>query len=188
MRLFFAVKISDAIRAEVDSAIRAFPLRNPPWRWIPTGNMHLTLKFLGEVDDGIVPDLETIAANASARVRPFRVVYGRFGGFPNLSRPRVIFFEAGEGTRELSELARLLEAGVEPLGIPRENRPFTAHLTLARIKEPLPRDVTELLATAPPLPASARQDVDRFALVRSHLAPSGARYEDIRSFTLAGTV
>jgi 2'-5' RNA ligase len=185
MRLFFAVKISEAIKADIGAAVQSFPLHNPPWRWIPTGNMHLTLKFLGEVDEGIVPDLKAVASDAAARVRPFRVVYGPFGGFPNLSRPRVIFFAAKEGARELAEIARLLEVGVEPLGIPRENRPFTAHLTLARIKEPLPRAMVDRLASVPALPATAFQDVDRFVLMQSHLAREGATYEEIGSFPFA---
>jgi 2'-5' RNA ligase len=184
MRLFFAVRVSDEIKADVAAAIRAFPLRDPPWRWISTHNMHVTLKFLGEVDAGIVADLKAIAADAAARARPFRVVYGPFGGFPNLSRPRVIFFEAKEGTKELAEIARLLETSVEPLGIPRENRPFTAHLTLARIKEPMARGMVERLTSVPALPSTARQDVDRFVLMQSHLAREGATYEEIAGFPL----
>jgi 2'-5' RNA ligase len=185
MRLFFAVKVSDVIKADVANAIKLFPLHNPPWRWIKTENMHLTLKFLGEVDEKIVGDLKAVAADAATQVKPFRVAYAVFGGFPNLSRPRVIFFEAKEGTKELAEIARLLEVGVEPLGIPRENRPFTAHLTLARIKEPLPRAMVDRLASVPALPATAFQDVDRFVLMQSHLAREGATYEEIGSFPFA---
>jgi 2'-5' RNA ligase len=185
MRLFFAVKVSDTIKADVRSAIDSFPLRNPPWRWIKTDNMHLTLKFLGEVDEKVVPDLKAVAMDAAQRVKPFRVVYGAFGGFPSLSRPRVIFFEAKEGTKELAEIARFLETGVEPLGIPREHRPFTAHLTLARIKEPLPRGMADRLASVPRLPPTACQDVDRFLLMQSHLAREGATYEEVESFQLA---
>jgi RNA 2',3'-cyclic 3'-phosphodiesterase len=184
MRLFFAVKISDAIRADVESAIQSFPLRNPPWRWIPTGNMHLTLKFLGEVDERILGDLKDAGAAAASEAQPFRVAYGAFGGFPTLSNPRVIFFEAKEGARELAKVARSLESLVEPLGVERERRPFKAHLTLARIKEPLPHGMTERLGAVPPLPATAFQTVDRFMLMRSHLAPSGATYEEVGSFAL----
>jgi 2'-5' RNA ligase len=188
MRLFFALKVSDAIKADIAAAVQAFPLRNPPWRWIPTGNMHLTLKFLGEVDERILPDLNAVAEDAAKQVKPFRVAYGAFGGFPNLSNPRVIFFEAKEGKRGLSEIAHLLESGVEPLGIDREKRPFTAHLTLARIKEPLPRGMVERLATVPALPPTAVQDVDRFVLMQSHLAREGATYEEMGSFPIGANV
>ncbi len=186
MRLFYAVKISETIRADVEAAIRSFPVHNPPWRWIPTGNMHLTLKFLGEMDERVLGDLKDAGAAAAGETKPFRVAYGTFGGFPNLSNPRVVFFEAKEGARELAKIAKSLESLVEPLGIDRERRPFKAHLTLARIKEPLPRGMTERLGSVPPLPPTAFQNVDRFMLMRSHLAPSGATYEEVGSFDLGG--
>jgi 2'-5' RNA ligase len=179
----------DRCKADVEAAIRAFPLRNPPWRWIPTGNMHLTLRFLGEVDERILPDFkQVVAADVATRVKPFRIAYGAFGGFPNLSNPRIIIFDAKEGKRGLSKIAHLLEGGVEPLGIERERCPFAAHLTLARIKEPLPRGMAERLVTLPPLPATAVQDVDRFVLMQSYLAREGATYEEIGSFPLAPSV
>ncbi len=184
MRLFFAVRVSDSIRQDVGEAIRSFPLRNPPWRWIVPGNLHVTLKFLGEVDEKLVPDLREVAADAASTMKPFRVAYGTFGGFPSLSRPRVIFFEAKEGTRELAELANLLETGIAALGLPRESRPFTAHLTLARIKEPVPRGMVEGLVSVPPLPPTSFQNVEDFMLMRSHLAREGATYEELARFPL----
>ncbi len=77
---------------------------------------------------------------------------------------------------------------MEPLGIDRERRPFAAHLTLARIKEPLPRGMVESLTTVPPLPPTAIQDVDRFVLMQSHLAREGATYEEMGSFPLGSLV
>jgi 2'-5' RNA ligase len=187
MRLFFAVRVSEAIRRDIGQALKTFPLRNPPWRWISLENMHITLKFLGETDEGLLPDLREVAAGAARGAGPFRVAYGRFGGFPNLSRPRVLFFEGQEGTKELASIASALESGVEPLGIPRENRPFTAHLTVARIKVPLSRDVIAALGTVPPLPATSFQKVDRFSLMQSHLSREGATYEEVAGFPLAGS-
>lgn len=186
MRLFFAVRVSDAIKKDISRALEAFSLRRPPWRWIPPENLHITLKFLGDVDERMLPDLREIAVGAAQRVRPFRVVYGPFGGFPNLSRPRVIFFEGTEGTRELAGLGLALESGVEPLGIPRENRAFTAHLTVARIKAPLSREVAAALGAVPRLPATSFQEVDRFSLMQSHLSRDGARYEEVADFPLVG--
>ena len=184
MRLFFAVRVSDAIKKDVGDAQKTFPVRNPPWRWIVPGNLHITLKFLGEVDEKLLPDLREVARYAASSVKPFRVVYGPFGGFPALSRPRVIFFEATEGTSELAALARELEVGAELLGVPRENRPFTAHLTLARIKEPLPPGIRDALQKVAPLPATAFQEVDRFSLMQSHLRREGAQYEEVDRFKL----
>lgn len=185
MRLFFAVHVSDAIKNDIADALKAFPVRNPPWRWIVPENLHVTLKFLGELDEKALPDLREIARHAAAGLKPFRVTYGPFGGFPALSRPRVIFFEATEGTKELAEIALRLESGAEMVGVPRENRPFTAHLTLARIKEPLPAGIRDALQKVPPLPATASQMVDHFSLMQSRLSRAGAEYEEVESFDLA---
>ncbi len=182
MRLFYAVHVSDAIKNDIADALKAFPVRNPPWRWIVPQNLHVTLKFLGELDDRVLPDLREIGRHAAQGIKPFRVTYRAFGGFPALTRPRVIFFEATEGTAELAELASRLESGAELVGVPRENRPFTAHLTLARIKEPLSPGIREALQKVPPLPATASQAVDHFSLIQSHLSPAGARYEEVDRF------
>ena len=185
MRLFFAVKVSDAIVAEISEAMRTFPVRNPPWRWIPPENMHITLKFLGEVDEGLVNGLRGAGEAVAAAARAFHIAFGPFGAFPNLARPRVIFFRATEGAGELGAVASSLEGEAERLGLPREERPFKAHLTLARIKEPLPPAVADRLAAVPPLTSRARQKVDRFVLMRSNLARSGATYEEVAGFPLA---
>jgi RNA 2',3'-cyclic 3'-phosphodiesterase len=184
MRLFFAVHVSDAIKNDIADALKAFPVRNPPWRWIVPENLHVTLKFLGEMDESALPDLGEVARHAASGIKPFRIVYGPFGGFPALSRPRVIFFEATEGLPELARLAAGLESGAELLGVPRENRPFTAHLTLARIKEPLPAGIRDALQKVPPLPASASQTVEHFSLMQSRLSRAGAEYEELERFDL----
>ena len=87
MRLFFAVPLSPSVREVVTGAVRSFPVTDPPWRWIAPSNYHLTLKFLGEVDERLVPPLHDAARRAASSVDPFRLSYGWFGGFPKLSRP-----------------------------------------------------------------------------------------------------
>lgn len=184
MRLFFAVPASRGVREAVRTAIESFPVDNPPWRWIPPENFHLTLKFLGETDEKLLPSLHDAASVVSSRVAPFSMTFGGFGGFPSLSRPRVVFFEITSGFEELAGLAALVEEAVAPLGFAKERRSFRAHLTLARIKRRLPPAVSEKLLTVPPLPASTVLEVHHFVLMRSHLRREGAMYEEIGSFPL----
>jgi 2'-5' RNA ligase len=184
MRLFFAVPASQKVREAVRTAIESFPVDNPPWRWIPPENFHLTLKFLGETDEDMVPPLHDTASAVSSRIAPFSMAFGGFGGFPSLSRPRVLFFSITSGFGALAELAALVEDAVAPLGFAKEHRSFRAHLTLARIKRRLPPAVSEKLLTVPPLPTSTVQEVDHFVLMRSHLRREGAMYEEIGSFPL----
>lgn len=184
MRLFFAVPVSEAIRELVSKSIENARLFDPPWRWIPSVNYHLTLKFLGEADKEIIPDLGQAASSAARSIAPFTIAFGPFGGFPSLGRPRVIFFGIVSGLPELRELAAKLEGDVVRLGFSKERRPFKAHLTLARIKRPVPAHLRERLGSIPPLPSDARQVVDHFVLMRSHLGREGATYEELGSYPL----
>jgi len=186
MRIFFAVVTADRVKEVAAQAIDSFPVVHPPWRWIPPRNFHITLKFLGEVADGALPALREAAQRVASLHNPFDIAYGRFGGFPSLSRPRVIFYRLERGMEELASLAATLEEELASAGYPRERRPFRAHLTLARIKRPLPADVRDGLIQVPALAGNPSQRVDSFVLMRSILRREGAVYEEIERFGLAG--
>ncbi|MCK4236721.1 MAG: RNA 2',3'-cyclic phosphodiesterase [Candidatus Krumholzibacteria bacterium] len=186
MRLFFAVVAAERVKKVVKKAVDSFPVTVPPWRWIPPENYHMTLKFLGEVEDKFLPSLHDAALRVASNTGSFQIIYGRFGGFPSLSRPRVIFYRIEEGAEELSSLAGLLEDEAERLGFEKERRPFRAHLTLARIKRRFPLALGEKLKDVSPLPPYTAQEVDHFVLMRSHLSRGGALYEEIYSFELPG--
>lgn len=186
MRLFFAVPIGEEVSAAVQEAVARIPLEHPPWRWIPPRNYHITLKFLGEVGEMRVPRLVDVASRAAGAARPFDLSFTRFGAFPSISRPRVLFYEAKQGAGELSLLAARLEEELATLGFERERRGFRAHLTLARVRRPLSPEVQRVLESVPDLPAPALQPVGRFVLVQSTLSSSGARYEELDSFPLGG--
>jgi 2'-5' RNA ligase len=184
MRLFFAIPVSRTIRDLVSESLDNSGLGDPPWRWIPPANYHLTLKFLGETDEKLIPDVERAARSTTGMIEPFTILFGPFGGFPSLRRPRVLFYGIERGMSELKGLAGKLEGNLEHLGFEKERRPFKAHLTLARIKRPVPAHIRERLGSVPALPSDARQVVDRFVLMRSHLGKRGAMYEELSSYPL----
>ncbi len=184
MRLFFAVPISDDVRKTISRAVRDSGFENPPWRWIPWNNYHLTVKFLGEADPSMVDLLCGAAAEVSRGLRPFGIRFGGFGGLPDLRRPRVLYYDIVEGAAELSRLSGLIARAVEPLGFPVEKRPFMAHLTLARVKTPPGPEDRDRLRLVPPLTGDTVSQVDHFQLVKSILDRSGAVYEQIARFNL----
>lgn len=184
MRLFFAIPLSQSVRTLAARYIDTFPVNRPPWRWIPPENYHLTLKFLGDVGDELMPSLGEAASRTASGAAPFTITFGRFGAFPSLSRPRVLFYRVEEGMEMLADLARSLESNLEGCGFEPERRPFRAHLTLARIKQPLQREIREQLNDVPPLPASVSQKVDGFVLMRSILSRQGATYEVVETYAL----
>lgn len=153
--------------------------------WVAPDNFHLTVKFLGAVGAQRLPDLERALGEAVAGVSPFDLTLRGLGAFPSAARPRVIWAGTAEGAAELADLAARVERTLSPLGFPAEERPFSAHVTLGRVRTPRrnPR-----LAQA--LAASASVEllcvpVARVSLMRSDLSPRGARYSELAGHPLA---
>ncbi len=186
VRIFFAVPVSNDIRETVGGALRRSPIFDAPWKWIDPGNYHLTLRFLGDTEERLLSPLERAGKIIAKKISPFVMRLGSFGGFPDLRRPRVIFYGIEKGEKELSQLASLIDREIEYLGFEGEKRPFSAHLTLARIKKPIDNLTRKRLESVEPLPEDTIQEIDRFVLMRSHLARTGAAYEVIDEFILSG--
>ena len=184
MRLFFAVHAGEAIAGRVSRIIDGSSIRRAPWRWIRPENYHFTLKFLGDIDGKMLPSLQDAARRAASQAEPFRLSMGGIGGFPDLERPRVVYYGIDGGFGELRDLAGRIEDECEKIGFEREKKRFRAHLTLARVKRPPDEDVLYALRRFPPLGEAAVLEVDHFVLMSSRLTPSGAVYEETGRFEL----
>jgi 2'-5' RNA ligase len=150
---------------------------------VAEANLHVTLKFIGEVDEARVPELVEAIRGAASHAAPFDVGVRRLGGFPNAGRPRVIW--AGlDGAGALAALAAQVDGALAALGIPRESRPFDAHVTLGRVREPRAnRALADALAGGGDF---GRLAVTSVSLMRSDLQPGGARYTELATVLLAG--
>ena len=152
--------------------------------WVAPDNLHITLKFLGRVDP---PRLELVEASLARAVRgvgTFELAIQGLGAFPSPSRARVIWAGVSVGADGLAKLADGVERELAALGFPLENRNFSAHVTLARIREPrralnVVRAVEEGTGVA-----FGALRVERVALMRSDLGPRGARYTELASCAL----
>jgi len=102
-------------------------------------NIHLTLKFLGDVDEGLLEEVKRVVASLS--FEPFRMALSETGAFPNLRRPRVIWAGVSEGVDELAAIYGELEAGFVGLGFKREGRRFSPHITIGRVRSGRNRDL-----------------------------------------------
>ncbi|MBN2072014.1 MAG: RNA 2',3'-cyclic phosphodiesterase [Candidatus Krumholzibacteriota bacterium] len=184
IRVFYAVRISNDVKEMVTAAIERSSLSGVPWRWIDPASYHLTIRFIGETDERMIAALGRAGRAAAADCSPFTVRFGSLGGFPDLARPRVLFFNVEEGGQELSGLASNVEREIEYLGFERDKRPFRSHLTLARVKRPIDERIRRGLSSVEKLPADAEQIVSRLLLMRSHLAKTGAIYEVLDEFPM----
>jgi len=136
LRAFIAVEIPLEIHQAIEkqtAPIRA-ALNKSLVRWVPTDNIHLTLKFLGDVSPANIEMLAQLLNVEVGQHQPFEMEFGRLGAFPNPKRPRVIWIGI-QAPAGLEALQHGIEAATATLGYPPEKRPFSPHLTIGRVKQ-----------------------------------------------------
>lgn len=180
-RLFLGIRIPEEIRQALQIHLRDSSGDQPlPGRAVSPDNWHLTLRFLGDTARSHAERVCGEIRNAPLGP-PFQVHFGTCGAFPRPARASVLWVGIRDGAAELTELAAAIEAAVRRAGIAPETKPFTPHLTLARIRPP--RNVQQWLDQIPPAEISFR--VDEVVLFRSHLRHGPPRYEVVSRFPLS---
>jgi len=186
MRLFFAIELSDDVQDLLDEATTSLRAEAPELAWVDREKRHLTLKFFGDVADDAVPRLAEAADRAAAGHGPLEMSVREIGAFPNFRRARVVWIGV-EQERRLELLHHDLELACESVGFEVEGRPFRPHITLARVRSPLPSDRMKAFArVARSVRLRTTVPVECITLFESILAPSGARYRRVHSATLGG--
>ena len=184
MRLFIACEIDEAIRSRLGDVIDGARPHIDGVKWVDHRNIHITLKFLGEVEDSLVDEVTAALDGALAGARAFALAVRGLGTFPPKGQPKVIWAGVTEGIDGLSSLNDAVERSLEPVGFEREKRPFSAHLTLARTrKKSRPRGVRELVDREQATEFGS-QKAERITLMRSVLKPTGPIYTPVRTWNL----
>lgn len=182
MRAFLAVVPPRAVRDAIE-AVRD-PLREyaPGGRWSHPSLWHLTVKFLGEVEDELVPAVAALATDLAKEIEGFRLGLGGFGVFPNLERPRSLWVGSTQGGDAFEALAASLDGGLDAFGFEPEEEPIKAHLTIARFRDNY--EFGELAAHLGPGEEIANFAVKEVLLMRSVLRPRGPDYSIIETLPL----
>ena len=136
MRSFIAVKISSDQRNKIAELIRDFRRYDTGVKWVRPENMHITLKFLGEVDKKILPEIFNSLEKSLTNDQVFDFNLKALGCFPNVRRPRVIWVGIDRGANNLKALAAKVDSVLMDFGFEKEKRGFSAHLTIGRVKDP----------------------------------------------------
>ena len=178
MRTFLAVEVPEAIRRVVYDFGEIEAKRELPIKWVAFENLHITLKFLGEIDEGLRCDMMPIITGVCEKHHPFQIVLSGLGCFPNPRNPRVLWVGVEQGGEELCRLAADLEGSMARLGFKQEKR-FHPHLTIGRIKKPC--KVEHILAKNVVTDAFG---VDSVVLFKSTLKPDGPVYDALDRFRL----
>jgi len=183
-RSFFAVELSAEIAAGVRRIQGALQERARGVRWVRPDGIHLTLKFLGEVEADRIETIVRKAAAAIQGVGPFTVGIKGGGGFPTLKNPRVIWIGVEDHSGKLKELQVRVEAGMAELGFSREKRGYTPHLTVGRLRSGKGDKSVAQAFDALRESDLGSMEVREVILFRSHLKPTGAEYTKLGSFPL----
>ncbi len=184
MRTFVAIEIPEPLKLSLDRSVKEIQsgLKDGLIRWVRLESMHLTLKFLGEIDLEQLRTTQDILDQVAERFSGFSLEIAGFGCFPNFSRPRVVWVgfkpEGGDLPRLQSELASRLEK----IGFEREQRGYHPHLTLGRVRKGLSgSDMKQLSGWAQEaqIGTVGSFEADAISLIRSVLQPDGAVYSNL---------
>jgi RNA 2',3'-cyclic 3'-phosphodiesterase len=132
LRTFIAIALTDEVRDWIVRGIESLKGRTQGIRWTPLGQLHLTLRFLGDVPEERMPEVIDAVSAAASITLPFEVRPGGFGAFPDLRRPRVLWTGVDGDLESLCGHQARVEEELARRGFPREDRPFSPHLTLGR--------------------------------------------------------
>jgi len=189
IRCFIAVELDEGIRrglAKLQSRLgRALGSNESMIKWVRPQNIHLTLKFLGEVDDHFLPDICAAVSEAAQTFAPFDFEVGNCGCFGSAGSARVLWVGIAGGNENLAALAQAVDDNLGVLDFPPERRKFSAHLTLARIRNvKIGRAVRAVVDDLAPFSLGS-QNVTELTVFQSELSRSGPTYTALHHAALA---
>lgn len=187
MRAFIAIELPKEVRNRLADLLGDLTVDFRAVKWMRPDQIHITLKFFGELPESALSSVEVAVAEVCRRVHPFPVSVRGTGAFGSGDRIRVLWVGIEDSTGELARLQGAIETRLEPIGFPGEGRPFRPHLTLGRLREP---------ARIPPLAKALRQRAAfdggtfsalRLVLFSSTLIPAGPIYRAVHEWPLETT-
>lgn len=190
MRLFIAINFPEKVKETIKNSTHFLTLPFPQMSWTKTDNLHLTLKFLGNIrnkvksqEDNLLPQIKKEVERSIEGIRPFKLKFGNLGFF---EREQLIVWLGVTPTPNLLCLADKIEQGMKKLGWDREKRPYSAHVTLGRGKQ-ISKDVAQKIKKT--IQTSQKINllpflVSEINLMQSELTPSGPIYTPLEKFAL----
>ena len=184
IRCFIAIEIPEPIQNQLARIQGALQKQIQKASWVKRGNIHLTLKFLGDIDPDDLKSIGEAIEAGTSRHRSFPLRIGGVGAFPNLARPRVIWAGVKVGAERVSALARDINVALSHCGFSLDTKKFNPHLTIARLKERIDlRPYTNQYRQYDRIDG-AEMTVDTISLIQSQLHPKGAIYSTLQFYSL----
>jgi 2'-5' RNA ligase len=190
MRAFIAIELPQEIKDSLSKIQEQLKKAGGDVKWVLPKNIHLTLKFLGEIDNTKLNKINEIIEDVIKGKNSFQVRISSIGAFPKINFPRVIWIGIDKGDNETKTIANELEERIARVGIPREERPFSSHITIGRTKSTLNRE--RLVQNLQNLASNFGEEnlvftVKNITLFKSTLTPKGPIYEILKEASLKTT-
>lgn len=184
MRTFVGIGLPEGVRRAIARSIAPHRRRLGAVAWVAEENLHVTLKFLGEIDPGRLPEIEACLENSAESGSPFEISVAGVGAFPSPAAPRVLWAGVRDPLELVGKLQQNMENVLSEAGFPREGRAFHPHVTVGRARGVLPRGEREaFFADLADSPFGAAT-VASFGLYESRLGQGGAKHAVLRDFPL----
>jgi len=184
MRTFVSIEIPDNIKNSIEKAIGELKLVLPHIKWVDKKNLHITLKFLGWVEDGKISGLTDSVTDIVKGFGTIKVGFAGFGMFPDEKHPRVIWVGITEGSDKLKELADKIEDKLSTEGYREEEREFSTHLTIGRIKEKIDAEALTGFIKKNENAGFGGFIAKNVSMMKSTLKRSGPVYEEVKQIQL----
>ncbi len=188
IRSFIAIELSGELKQALASLQDKLKEGSrTPVRWVDPNSIHLTLKFLGNIDVSMTSDIIKVLEGAALGVPPFQLELSRLGVFPNPRRVQVVWVGMAGEVERLDRLQKNIEAGLKPLGFAAESRPFRPHLTLGRVRDrarPEEREDLGRLIASMTSNSGGKLNVKAVNLMKSQLTREGPVYSRLSAVEL----
>lgn len=188
LRLFLAIDIPNSARGKITEAQSFYKALNLDAAWVKPSNMHLTLKFLGNTQPGLIPKIKSRVAEIAKATPPFSITLGNVGVFPDLSRSRVLWVGIVEAEGRLGSLKEKIEQQMTQLGFPADRKQSVHHLTLGRIKSGKGMERLKKVIEAAHSSNMNTFEVSSVQLIKSELTPKGSIYTVQEEFIFSGPI
>jgi 2'-5' RNA ligase len=188
IRSFIAIELSGELKqslARLQDRLKEGS--RAPVRWVGPNSIHLTLKFLGNIDVSVTGDILKALEKAASGVPPFQLELSGLGVFPDPRRVQVVWAGMTGEVARLEKLHKSIEAGLKPLGFTAESRPFRPHLTLGRVRDRASHEEREdlgRLITNMPFDRGVKMNVGSLSLMKSQLTREGPIHSRIGTVEL----
>jgi len=185
IRTFIAISVPERVKNNIEELQRQLKRGGGHLKWIRTESIHLTLKFLGDVEESKIDTIADSVHKAVSSQQPFIISVSGTGAFPNIKRPRVLWAGIDEGKEILTSLATGIDRACTALGFKPEKRKFSAHLTIGRVKSS--KNIQNTLNTMNSTDFEGGSfRAEEIQIIKSELRPEGAKYTPLHTIKLEG--